>query len=330
MDHRGLDPLGDLDDAALQVLVAAEIIARLTPFIELDGFGEERTKRQLELDFGQVYGLYSSYKDTDIQLTLAAAGGETKTITVPGIDYEAYRGWRRGLMDPIFKLEFYGDNKTAYLGVGIFWNVPGKAFLDFMKEAFAEIRERKPTALIVDIRDNSGGADPYGAMLAQYLLTEPFRYFDKIEVTDNFEHDDATATAPEEGKTRVIIGEETYGIKEPISGGYNGRLFILINSETFSTGSDFAQTMRHNSDAVFLGAETSGGYFGNTSWDFENRGLPNSGLQIRIPLGLYYKSGGGEVNGRGIAPDFLINKTPEDLTTNRDRVLEKALELAAK
>lgn len=66
------------------------------------------------------------------------------------------------------------------------------------------MKKRDIEALIIDIRDNSGGYDTYGANLAQYLLAEPFRYFDKIEVTDAFEHEEGEATQPEVGKRKHV------------------------------------------------------------------------------------------------------------------------------
>jgi len=311
---------------------AAEILKRLTPFVEVDGYGEERKKRQLELDFGNIYALFSFYQETDIPLTIATRDGETREIVLLGLDLKAYNNWRRGLayQNPLFRLEFFDDKKTAYLDVGLFWNRGDETFIDFIPAAFAEIKKRDIEALIIDIRDNSGGYDTYGANLAQYLLAEPFRYFDKIEVTDAFQHEEGEATPPQEGKTRVLISDEAFGIKEPFADRFEGKLFVLINSKTFSTGADFAQTIHHNDAAIFLGEETSGGYFGNTSWAFEKLVLPHSGFQIRIPLGLYYKTGGGLPDGRGVQPDFVIARTPEDLKTNRDPVLEKALELASK
>jgi len=311
---------------------ATEILKRLTPFVEVDGFGDDRKKRQLELQFGNIYALFSFYQETDITLTLATKGEETREITLPGLDSKTYNNWRRELafQNPLFRLEFYDDKKIAYLDVGLFWNRGDETFIDFIPAAFDEIKKRGIEALIIDIRDNSGGYDTYGANLAQYLLAEPFRYFDKIEVTDAFDHEEGAATPPQEGKRRVLTSDEALGIKQPFADRFEGNLFVLINSKTFSTGADFAQTIHYNGDAVFLGEETSGGYFGNTSWAFEELVLPNSGFQIRIPLGLYYKTGGGPVNGRGVPPDVLIQRTPEDLKTNRDRVLEKAIELASK
>ena len=78
-------------------------------------------------------------------------------------------------------LTFFDDGKIAYLKINRFGGTANKKDLDeFFREAFVEINTKKSTALILDLRDNGGGADPLGKLLLSFLIDEPFRYYDDL------------------------------------------------------------------------------------------------------------------------------------------------------
>ncbi len=55
-------------------------------------------------------------------------------------------------------------------------------FPGFLAETFRRIAERQIRTLVIDLRDNQGGRDEYGALLYAYLASEPFRYYRRISV----------------------------------------------------------------------------------------------------------------------------------------------------
>ena len=70
--------------------------------------------------------------------------------------------------------------------------------------------------------------------------------------------------------------------KEP-ENKFNGRVYVIIGPVTYSGGSEFCNMMYTNDLATFVGQETGGGYFGNTSGYSQELLLPNSKIEIDIP-----------------------------------------------
>lgn len=65
---------------------------------------------------------------------------------------------------------------------------------------------------------------------------------------------------------------------------YSGNVYILISGLTFSGGSEFAALAKNHTNAFFIGEETGGGYYGNTSGRFLNFTLPETKTTGRLPL----------------------------------------------
>ena len=77
----------------------------------------------------------------------------------------------------------------------------------------------------------------------------------------------------------------------------------------------------------FLGEETSGGYYGNTSGMSTTATLPNTGITVSIPMLKYVMAvSRSPERARGILPDHEVVPTIRDVLDGSDPVLAKALE----
>jgi hypothetical protein len=85
-------------------------------------------------------------------------------------------------------LEFRIENNIGFLTIHSFAQTEIKKakqnFKEFIDRAFTEMKINKIQSLVVDLRDNTGGSDPYAAYFTSYFFDKPFRYWDRIEVTD--------------------------------------------------------------------------------------------------------------------------------------------------
>src|SRR5712691_796191 len=45
-----------------------------------------------------------------------------------------------------------------------------------------DLHDKKAVSLIIDLRDNGGGADELGKQLFSYLVTEPFPYYNDLVI----------------------------------------------------------------------------------------------------------------------------------------------------
>ncbi|MBK9487857.1 MAG: hypothetical protein IPO07_03000 [Haliscomenobacter sp.] len=60
----------------------------------------------------------------------------------------------------------------------------GQQFEKFIKTTFKSLKDQHIENLVIDLRYNGGGTDGNAALLASYFFDKPFRYWEKIEVTE--------------------------------------------------------------------------------------------------------------------------------------------------
>jgi C-terminal processing protease CtpA/Prc len=186
-------------------------------------------------------------------------------------------------------------------------------FEQFLVKSFSELNEKNIENLILDLRDNAGGQDEYGALLYSYLTSKPFRYYASVESTD-----------------KVYTKEENslLGTLQPQTQNFRGNVFILINGLSFSTTAEFCAITKSNLKAIFIGEETGGGYYGNTSGQTMKIELPNSRVQVIIPRLKYVNQVRASTYAdRGIIPDYQVSPDVLDYVNGRDVGLQRTFEL---
>jgi C-terminal processing protease CtpA/Prc len=105
----------------------------------------------------------------------------------------------------------------------------------------------------------------------------------------------------------------------------------LINGGSFSTTSEFLSQAHYHKRAVFIGEESGGGYYGNSSGMTPLVTLPNTKLGLRVPLVTYYMAVSGyKAASHGVVPDYPVSHTIDDLVAARDKDMDLALQLARK
>ena len=103
---------------------------------------------------------------------------------------------------------------------------------------------------------------------------------------------------------------------------FRGTTYVVISPVTYSGGSEFSNMMYTNKLATFIGQETGGGYYGNTSGYSQKLILPNSKIEISIPALQFMMNVKPLLPfGSGVKPHYLviptfqefINKTPIEI-----------------
>ena len=243
------------------------------------------------------------------------------------------------------ELKFYDDGRIAKIAIYHFGGYadPEKKqdFRDFYKESFEAIHSEGARALIIDLRDNGGGEDELGQLLLSYLVDKPFKYYDDLVINSmSFSFSKYTArpiTVPEklvetraDGKVHAV-GHPNWGIKQPNQPTFTGKVYILINGGSFSTTSEFLSQAHFHKRATFIGDESAGGYYGNSSGIMPLVTLPNTKVGVRVPLLTYYMAVSGyKAAAHGIVPDYKIEYTIDDLLAGTDKDIGMALRLARK
>jgi hypothetical protein len=268
-----------------------------------------------------------------------ARQGKENTVVLDGVDAALVRSQRP---KDSATLTYLDDSKIAVLKIYRFGGTVGqKSLRTFLDEAFAQIAQKKSAALILDLRDNGGGADDLGKLLLSHLIDKPFQYYDDLVLnglefgfrkyspqksalpTDLFERQP-------NGKYRMVK-HPNWGLQQPSQPIFAGPVFILINGNSFSTTSEFLSHVHARKRATFIGEESGGGYYGNTSGPAAILTLPHTKLQAYVPLMTYYMAvPPGRPANHGVVPDLPVRYTIAELLAGKDKEMALALERARK
>ena len=124
-------------------------------------------------------------------------------------------------------------------------------------------------------------------------------------------------------KLRSFLAEQ-----QPRDPFFKGKVFVLINGGSFSTTTDTCTAIDQHTDAVFIGKEAGGSYYGNTSGQALTITLPHTKARARVPLERYYDAASGyEPTNRGLVPDHAVSPEVGDLTEGTDAVLAYTFDL---
>jgi Peptidase family S41/Tricorn protease C1 domain len=164
--------------------------------------------------------------------------------------------------------------------------------------------------LVIDVRVNPGGADPFCLAIASRLTGTKYMAYSKV--TRNNLSGPLRFTAPQPAWVDIS--------RKP---GYRGKVILLIGPDTISGGETFAMALMGRRPPVTFVGENTQGVFS----DVWARKLPN-GWTFGVPTELYLTESGKSFDGDGVPPDIRVPVySKADLESSRDGTLEKALEI---
>lgn len=115
---------------------------------------------------------------------------------------------------------------------------------------------------------------------------------------------------------------------QPNKNNFKGKIWLLIDGLSFSTTAEFCAIAKSNNRGKFIGEETGGAYYGNTSGVQIDTILPNTKITISTGTIKYEMAvGKTKFTDRGIIPDYLVTPTIEDIINKQDVQLNYALKL---
>ncbi|GAA0368436.1 S41 family peptidase [Bowmanella denitrificans] len=165
----------------------------------------------------------------------------------------------------------------------------------------------KFSALVIDLRDNSGGSGRLAIQLAQRFAQHTYIAYRKQAAVD-FAASNAW-TEPE----AILVA--TNGLP-----GFNGNIALLTSYQSISSAEAFAMALMQRSPKVVRIGQRTRGVFS----DILPRTLPNGWL-FGLPNERYLDAKGNSYDEQGIQPDMEISNSKGDLENGQDKVLEAAL-----
>ncbi|NCA78659.1 MAG: peptidase S41 [Sphingobacteriia bacterium] len=215
--------------------------------------------------------------------------------------------WDLDKEDRIFDYKVLGNN-VGYLVINTFMGNNYKAQFD---SVYKKIRTTE--ALIIDLRDNTGGNSSYADYIVRHLIDRPVRlgsWSTPMYIAAHASWNYAPEFYTTAGSTLNPITSTTV---------YKNPVVVLVNGATFSSAENFCVNFRAAKRGVIIGTST-GGSTGNP-------------IQIKLSSDISciictkneLAADGSEFIGIGIKPDIEVEETADIFLKNQDVVIEQAL-----
>jgi len=211
------------------------------------------------------------------------------------------------------------DNHTGYLRIDAFAGYAAGGHFDDGARALDEALDmamqdaQSLQGLVIDVRLNGGGSDPYGVEVAGRLTAKPYVAFVKRARDDADDPDHWTAPQP----TTVRVSEAPRFLKEVVE---------LTGPDTVSAGETFTMALMGRQPHITRVGENTQGVYS----DILSRHLPN-GWRFGLPNEVFLTEDGKYFEATGVPPDIRVPVFPkQDFEKERDTALEKALEILSK
>ena len=243
---------------------------------------------------GDVKEMLNGRIDRDIDLQVLATD-EKKTkrvVTVRPITYST----ARALMDDDVVRENkelvnkMSEGRLGYLHVErMMWS----EFQKFEREIYAEGDGKE--GLVIDVRNNGGG------FTADHLLT--------------------VLVPPVHASTIPRGGGLGYPGDRRVYATWTKPIVVLCNEKSFSNAEIFSHAIKNLKRGKLVGVPTAGGVISTGSKSIMDLGT------IRMPGRGWFLPNGEDMERNGAVPDHIVWPLPGEISSGKDRQLEKAIEV---
>ena len=208
----------------------------------------------------------------------------------------------------------------------------------FIKGGFKQLKENQAENLIIDIRGNGGGMYDVVELLYRHLSDRPFkisRYAQKVVYKTVLPHhrphlgswNPAVYDITNQIKSKIdgfyVLNPAQMKTTRPVQNSFSGNVFLLIDEANNSATSTMAYELKKAGLATLVGSTNGGNLKGTNGGQMFFLKLPNSGIEIDIPLIGYFAD--TDKPDAGIEPDNRTQQTFLDWYQGKDTVLDFTL-----
>ena len=256
-------------------------------------------------------------------------GEETETYELKSVTVDDFNNRRNELNFAERTLSYL--NNSAYLRPGNFGG-DMKEFQGFIDSSFIEINKRKLPNLIIDLRNNLGGDEPFSNYLVSYIADQPFLWTSeltiktsailKAHVKKNYDISEPYWKKVLDNKDGSIYPYEYEPQQpQPKEKRFNGNVYVLVNRQSHSQSTVTASQIQDYNFATIVGEET--GDFPSLYASQYAYNLPKTGVEVKISKGYIVRVNGSK-KAEGVIPDIYIK---DHLLDENDEILDGLLKI---
>lgn len=200
------------------------------------------------------------------------------------------------------------ENRSEYIEYGdsvLIWKMPQFMVTNAdVNSIFNRARHRR--ALVLDLRDNAGGAEQ--------TLLEVLKHLNRDSVV--------IGTLRERRRQTALVAKGTG------SDAFTGQLYVLVDSRSASASEILAREVQLTHRGRVLGDRTAGAVMRSRT-HMRQLGTQTTTLYgVSVTEADLLMSDGGRLEDVGVIPDEIVLPTAQDLAAGRDPALARALTLA--
>ncbi len=340
---------------------SAAILARLVKLVKGDGGNDAKRTAELEVqdrndwEAFDIYYALAFHPGERYRLGIERMNGTQTTLEVDALTFRERRDNRqkhapKPVKDgPEWRWSF-PNAQTAVLTMPT-WALYNSNWdwKKWLHEGFVSLQQKGTKVLVLDVRDNAGGNE-CGDEIMRYLVKEKVSFpsgstfvrYQKIpsllslylSTWDRSFYDWSGSSKPARNVPELhtqafqirdegSVNAERGGTIEPLQPGFNGQVYVLVNAECSSATFQFAQQVRNYKVGKLVGSPTGGNRRGINGGAIFFATLPNSQIEIDIPIIAYLPN--GTQPDAGLEPDVKLADSREDIAARRDAVMEWVL-----
>jgi len=337
---------------------AGQILRSLMEVARADGGNDNKRRDYLAVTGGDRFEAFDIYypllfpvRESGFELKVRAPGARTtRLVRVQPIDLARRRAAQTGLVPPKADAPMWTDREIApdvtLLSMPSWslynskWNWRG-----YLDSVFDRLAENPRATLVLDLRGNEGG-NSVGRHILARLTTGPLpgSSFDQVvryrtapadlrpylSTWDRSFYDWGTAAKDDRpGRFRLRRGfDEDAAPINPQGPRFTGRVFALMGATNSSATFAFLDAAKSMRLATLVGQTSGGNRRGINGGAFFFMTLPNSKIEVDIPLIGYFAP--GSQPDAGVEPDIAIKPTIEAIARGEDQELEAVLQRLGK
>jgi Peptidase family S41 len=324
------------------------ILDTLFRFISSDGYADNYKNQVVSSNFSywyknvlgldtvyQITYLDSTGKELVAQLTNFVPQKNSIKPSIP-IKKISHREAKKAMLLSKRSLTIDTMLHTAFMTLGTFSE---NGIRRFIHRSFKKIAKENISNLVIDLRTNGGGSVNNSILLTKYLTDHHFKIGDSVvairrhlafgryihpsfwvrlamtfctkKMADGFIHFKYY-------ENKLFAPTKNYH--------FNGSVYLVQGGYSFSATTMFISQLKGQSNIKIIGEESGGGYYGNSAMHIPNIVLPNSGIQVSLPMYRLVMDK-NRPKGHGIIPDTIINPSSFAIRKGIDLKIQKIKEL---